>query len=111
MVGKHEQALFFRSGEKDAAHYIREMRIERKRRLDELLGKYDFTDLPTKTHFLKGDPGVVIPAVSKKERVELVVMGTVARTGIPGFNIGDTVEQTGLLGLCGQANWIQNARA
>lgn len=90
----HEKALILGSSEKDAAHYIREMRIERKRRLDELLGKYDFTDLPTKTHFLKGDPGVVIPAVSKKERVELVVMGTVARTGIPGFIIGNTAEQT-----------------
>lgn len=28
-----------------------------------------------------------------KEGVELVVMGTVARTGLPGFIIGDTAEK------------------
>ena len=33
-------------------------------------------------------------SLAQKKRVELVVMGTVARTGIPGFIIGNTVETT-----------------
>jgi len=90
----HEQALIFGGSDKDAERYAQEMRIERKQKLDELLGHYDLTGVRTKTHLLKGDPGVVIPAASIKERVELVVMGTVARTGIPGFIIGNTAEQT-----------------
>lgn len=89
-----EQALIFSGSEKDVERYGRETRIERMQILDDLLDKYDLSDVRTKTHFRKGDPGVVIPAVSKKERVELVVMGTVARTGIPGFIIGNTAEQT-----------------
>lgn len=90
----NEQALIFGGSDKDAERYAREMRMERKLRMDELLGNYDLTGIRAKTHLLKGDPGTVIPAISKKERVQLVVMGTVARTGIPGFIIGNTAEQT-----------------
>ena len=43
-------------------------------------------------HLLQGDAKQAIPEVVKKLGVELVVMGTVARTGIPGFVIGNTAE-------------------
>ncbi len=46
---------------------------------------------PTK-HVLKGPPQVEIPALAKSLAADLVVMGTVARTGIPGFFIGNTAE-------------------
>ena len=43
-------------------------------------------------HLLKGDPADVIAEFAKTSRVDLIVMGTVARTGIPGLLIGNTAE-------------------
>jgi nucleotide-binding universal stress UspA family protein len=43
-------------------------------------------------HLLKGDPADVIADFAKTGRVDLIVMGTVARTGIPGLVIGNTAE-------------------
>ena len=43
-------------------------------------------------HLPKGDPSNVIPRLARTLRVDLIVMGTVARTGIPGLIIGNTAE-------------------
>ena len=61
--------------------------------LDELLAGYDLEGVTTKVHLSKGEPGELIPELAQKEGVELIVMGTVARTGIPGFFIGNTAEK------------------
>jgi universal stress protein E len=45
-----------------------------------------------KTHLPKGDPSDVIPRLARTLPVDLIVMGTVARTGIPGLIIGNTAE-------------------
>jgi universal stress protein E len=42
---------------------------------------------------VKGDPRRIIPAAAREHHADLVVMGTVARTGIPGFIIGNTAEK------------------
>lgn len=44
-------------------------------------------------HLLKGDASIVIPQFAKVEDVDLVVMGTVGRSGAVGFLMGNTVEQ------------------
>lgn len=72
---------------------VRATRKVHKKWLDELLGHYDLDNLSAKVHLLKGDAGDVIPALAQKKRVELIIMGTVARTGIPGFFIGNTAER------------------
>lgn len=41
---------------------------------------------------LNGDPGVVIPEYVSDKGIDLVVMGTVARSGVEGFLIGNTAE-------------------
>lgn len=46
---------------------------------------------PTR-HLIKGPPRREIPALAKRLDADLVVMGTVARTGVPGFFIGNTAE-------------------
>ena len=33
-----------------------------------------------------------MPSLARRKRVDLVVMGTVARTGVPGLFIGNTAE-------------------
>ncbi len=74
--------------------HVRMARKEHKEWLSELLANYDFTDLAARVHLVKGEPGDVIPSMAYKKSVELIVMGTVARTGIPGFLIGNTAEKT-----------------
>lgn len=43
-------------------------------------------------HLVKGPPREVIPALANSVNADLVVMGTVARTGIPGIFMGNTAE-------------------
>jgi len=43
-------------------------------------------------HLLRGSARKEIPLLAKKINVDLIVMGTVARTGISGFFIGNTAE-------------------
>lgn len=45
-----------------------------------------------KLHHLRGRPETMIPDLVVEANIDLLVMGTVARTGIPGFLIGNTAE-------------------
>ena len=93
----HESSL--RSGrsnlpKKDIDRMVADTRKAHKAWLDALLGEYELHDISVAFHLLKGEPDRVIPALAQKKRVEIIVMGTVARTGIPGFFIGNTAEKT-----------------
>ena len=48
--------------------------------------------LKPKTHLVKGSARREIPVLAQQLQVDLVVMGTVARTGIPGLIMGNTAE-------------------
>ena len=63
--------------------------------LDSLLNAsdVDVDELSCRVHLLNGEPDGLIPELSNKERVDLVVMGTLSRTGIPGLFIGNTAEK------------------
>lgn len=70
-------------------------RAERRRRDGELraLLKRFPPGLPGHhVHLLKGPAARVIPAFARRRRVDVVVMGTVGRTGLPGLLIGNTAE-------------------
>jgi len=43
-------------------------------------------------HHVRGRPDVAIPQFVETQRIDILVMGTLARTGIPGFTIGNTAE-------------------
>lgn len=43
-------------------------------------------------HHLRGQADIVIPSFTQENHIDILVMGTVARTGIPGFTIGNTAE-------------------
>ncbi len=67
----------------------RSLKEDTKRRLAILTGEYpDAVD-----HLLEGNPHRVIPRFVETHDIDLLVMGTVARTGIPGFVIGNTAEK------------------
>ncbi|MDX1599147.1 MAG: universal stress protein [Marinobacter sp.] len=71
----------------------------RARTMDELLeelkhklGTESYNYLSLRSHLVQGVPGREIPKMAKKVKADLVVMGTVARTGISGIIIGNTAE-------------------
>lgn len=68
-----------------------EAELQRQRgALDSLVAKH--TDAIATVHLVKGEPGAVVPEMTQTSGIGLLVMGTVCRTGIPGFFIGNTAE-------------------
>jgi len=67
-------------------------RRSRTQRLDDLLGGVDTTDLRVRTHLVKGTPDILVPEIAREVQAELIVVGTVGRTGIAGLLIGNTAE-------------------
>jgi len=64
----------------------------RQELLREAVGPY--LDLPVRLqlHMLHGEPHEVLPLFAYDRGMDLLVMGTLARTGIPGFFMGNTTE-------------------
>jgi universal stress protein E len=60
--------------------------------LDQLLAHHPLTGIPHDVHLLRGEAAQVIVTLADKRSVDLIIMGTVGRTGIPGFLIGNTAE-------------------
>ena len=64
-----------------------------RRALDDLMTESGLDHLPWKVHLVKGPADQVVEAVVAGSHINLLVMGTVARTGIQGVIIGNTAEQ------------------
>ncbi|MGB2693085.1 MAG: universal stress protein, partial [Thermodesulfobacteriota bacterium] len=82
----------FRKKENEINKLIKDEENHHRKLMDELLKKFPLNKIKYKIHLPKGDPAVLIPEVAKKENIDLIVMGTVCRTGLPGFIIGNTAE-------------------
>ena len=74
----------------DACVFQERQRHERK--LDELLGRHALEDLKHQVHLVKTDAKSLIPMLAHEEQIDLIVMGSVCRTGVAGFFIGNTAE-------------------
>ena len=79
--------------------YVELVRQRHQRNLDRLideaghyLDKGSRESLKLQLHLVKGRPRRVIPAIAQRLEADLVVMGTVARTGVPGLLMGNTAE-------------------
>lgn len=72
----------------------RKTRVLHKGWLDELLAQHPLDSVRHQIHLVHGDPKEAIADRAKLLQAELVVMGTVGRTGIPGLLIGNTAEET-----------------
>ncbi len=91
-------ALMHTSEDKIIA-YVEQVRQQHAASLDGLmhevtgnLGQDALDYLKPQAHLLKGWARKEIPALAKRIEADLVVMGTVARTGVPGFIMGNTAE-------------------
>ncbi|MCW8906506.1 MAG: universal stress protein [Sedimenticola sp.] len=83
----------------DVDAYVEQVRRSNARRLDELiehvtgtLGSDAMEYLKPQLHLQKGAARKEIPALARRLQVDCIVMGTVARTGIRGFFMGNTAE-------------------
>jgi universal stress protein E len=79
--------------------YVEQEKQDRMAMLDALmsevvdsLGEKAINHLRPQKHLVKGRASKEIPILARKIEADLVVMGTVARTGIPGFIMGNTAE-------------------
>jgi len=61
-------------------------------RMNTLLQRYHDLGGTRQVHLFKGPPREVVPGLAEECRADLIIMGTVARTGIQGLFIGNTAE-------------------
>ncbi len=73
-------------------NYVHETLLHHRQEVEALL-KRTRTALPnSRVHLLKGPAGEIIPALCKAEKVDVLVIGTIARTGLGAALIGNTAE-------------------
>lgn len=60
--------------------------------LNKLLARYSMQDIDLCLHLPRDRPERAISQIVEQEKIDLITMGTVARTGIPGIFIGNTAE-------------------
>ena len=93
------RGAFMSTPEEKIIAYVEQVRREHAASLDGLmrevtsnLGQDALDYLKPHSHLVKGWARKEIPALAKRIAADLVVMGTVARTGVPGFVMGNTAE-------------------
>ena len=73
-------------------HLMNDERQQRIARIEEIMRPHRGGTVAIEVDLLKGDPSRVLPALTRSVRADLLVMGTIARSGIAGLIIGDTAE-------------------
>lgn len=76
----------------EIASYQLEQKTTHQKWLDELLEPFQDLSVNMKTHLIKGIAHKVILDFIEKNGIDLLIMGTVGRTGIPGLIVGNTAE-------------------
>jgi nucleotide-binding universal stress UspA family protein len=89
------EAFLHSSGmsEKDIQEAKAYEKEQHKQHFDTLLNRVGVTDLKPHLHLVEGDPDEYIPELAMELDIDLLVMGSVCRTGIAGFLIGNTAEE------------------
>ncbi|MBN2419260.1 MAG: universal stress protein [Deltaproteobacteria bacterium] len=96
-----ESAVLSRAGlsSEVASMYVEREQQNHRRGLDRLseellawMGRKSYEKLFPRLHLIKGRAAKVIPALARDLEADVVVMGTVARTGISGLIMGNTAE-------------------
>ena len=93
------RGAFMARPEEEVASYIEEVKQQHVQNMKELmsetidkLGQEAQDYIKPKKNLIKGDPRKIIPAFAEEIKADLIVMGTVARTGLSGFFMGNTAE-------------------
>ena len=70
----------------------RALEAARRVEVDTLVARHHVNELGGTIHLVSGDPREALPRLVRTLRIGLIVMGTVARTGLPGLFMGNTAE-------------------
>ncbi len=93
---RYEESLrhsgFIPVPEDEVNRQVREARAWHKQRFDELVARFKDVVPSMEPHFLKGDAKHIVPLIAKEKNIEVIVMATLARSGIAGLLIGNTAE-------------------
>ena len=82
---------FARTSKDKVDEYVRQHREQHERWLEGLVGELE-TDVTVHPRLVKGMAEHAIPAFAAETRPGLIVLGTVARTGVRGLVLGNTAE-------------------
>jgi nucleotide-binding universal stress UspA family protein len=97
--GVMRHGIFMQKPENEVNAYVDQIRRHHTQQLDALikevsvkLGQDAADYIKPQLHMPKGAIRKVIPEFAKELQVDCIVMGTVARTGVPGLFMGNTAE-------------------
>ena len=85
-------SAFIRTSRADLDRILAEEQQRHRAALDELLLHHP-VDAEWNVHLVKGRPGDTVLELVAHKRINLLVMGTVARSGVAGLLVGNTAEQ------------------
>jgi universal stress protein E len=71
---------------------VQEVGEESETKLEQLVARHGVAELGGRTHLVKGVPAQVLPGLVERFKINLIVMGTVARRGLSGLIMGNTAE-------------------
>ena len=93
------RGAFMHTPEIKIINYVEQVRRQRETKLNRAvhevtsqLGEGVAEYLNPQIHLIKGGPREEIPKLAKQLEADVIVMGTVARAGVPGFIMGNTAE-------------------
>ena len=84
---------FARISEAELDRSVEQTRLHHRDEFNRLLAHYGLSTDSPGVHLVKGSPAAKINGLAVELEADLIVMGTVGRTGIPGFFIGNTAEE------------------
>lgn len=90
--GWMEQALRRRAGDAEVDAAVAGKEAQTDALLNELLSEFESANTQLHKHIHEGNPATVIRSVANHVETDLLVMGTVCRTGAAGLLIGNTAE-------------------
>ena len=81
-----------RFSEKERIEYLEYEKRQTEQSFETLLASSNLKDT-VKRKIIHGNPAQIIPQYALEQKMDIVVMGSVARTGIPGLLVGNTAEK------------------
>ncbi|MCC9603845.1 universal stress protein [Stieleria sp. JC731] len=87
-----EQSLRRRAGDAEIDQAIEKQEQLVQKNLQQLIEHVDTEGIDVQTHVRRGNASSEMFAVAEQVEADLIVMGTVCRTGVAGFLIGNTAE-------------------
>lgn len=90
--GQDDETLSSETTEELRARIYHKHELTYRKSLKRFLERYDLKTINHQVHLLRGSPEYILPQFADENEIDLIVMGTICRTGIPGFFIGNTAE-------------------